>query len=153
MCGGENPATCPVCLGEGVTPLTPEQFAEIRARLETAQTVAAEVARRAAGEHAAMVAAFATVPALLAEVERLTALLDSRARFAEQAERRHEYVAKIAHSKIKEAEGRREYGDRLARRVSELEQQVAAVRAFATGHEYRWLHELLDGPGTHGGAL
>ncbi|MFF8423156.1 hypothetical protein [Streptomyces sp. NPDC015680] len=34
-----------------------------------------------------------------------------------------------------------------------LRAQVEAVRAFATSHEYRWLHELLDGYGTHGGHL
>jgi hypothetical protein len=31
--------------------------------------------------------------------------------------------------------------------------QVDRVRAFAVGHEYRWLLELLDGYGTHGGVL
>jgi hypothetical protein len=41
----------------------------------------------------------------------------------------------------------------LLDRVAELEGQVARVRAWATSHEYRWLHELLDGYGTHGGHL
>jgi hypothetical protein len=41
----------------------------------------------------------------------------------------------------------------LLDRVAELEGQVARVRAWATSHEYRWLHELLDGFGTHGGHL
>jgi hypothetical protein len=41
----------------------------------------------------------------------------------------------------------------LLERVAELEGQVARVRAWATSHEYRWLHELLDGYGTHGGHL
>lgn len=41
----------------------------------------------------------------------------------------------------------------LRAEVERLAAQVATVRAFATAHEYRWLHELLDGPGTHGGVL
>lgn len=41
----------------------------------------------------------------------------------------------------------------LLERVAELEAQVERVRAWATSHEYRWLHELLDGYGTHGGHL
>jgi hypothetical protein len=41
----------------------------------------------------------------------------------------------------------------LLDRVAELEAQVKRVRAWATSHEYRWLHELLDGNGTHGGHL
>ena len=41
----------------------------------------------------------------------------------------------------------------LLDRVAELEAQVERVRAWATSHEYRWLHELLDGYGTHGGHL
>lgn len=36
MCDGENSATCPVCLGEGVVPLSEEQFAEIQERVLTA---------------------------------------------------------------------------------------------------------------------
>ncbi|BBB01012.1 hypothetical protein RVR_8243 [Actinacidiphila reveromycinica] len=57
---------------------------------------------------------------------------------------------------------RRDIGDLVAARevlpallteVERLSAQMAAVRAFATSHEYRWLHELLDGPGSHGGAL
>ncbi|MGS2588043.1 hypothetical protein [Streptomyces hebeiensis] len=32
-----------------------------------------------------------------------------------------------------------------AAELTALRAQVAAVRAFATSHEYRWLHELLDG--------
>ncbi|MEU1273035.1 hypothetical protein [Streptomyces sp. NPDC005799] len=31
--------------------------------------------------------------------------------------------------------------------------QIDRVRAWAISHEYRWLHELLDGYGTHGGWL
>lgn len=38
-------------------------------------------------------------------------------------------------------------------KVAALQSQVESVRAFATSHEYRWLHELLDGVGTHGGHL
>lgn len=34
-----------------------------------------------------------------------------------------------------------------------LRDQVKRVRDWATSHEYRWLHELLDGFGTHGGHL
>lgn len=41
----------------------------------------------------------------------------------------------------------------LLDRVAELEAQVKRVRDWATSHEYRWLHELLDGFGTHGGHL
>jgi hypothetical protein len=41
----------------------------------------------------------------------------------------------------------------LLDRVAELEAQVKRVRDWATSHEYRWLHELLDGYGTHGGHL
>ncbi|MFF9204351.1 hypothetical protein ACF1AE_21530 [Streptomyces sp. NPDC014986] len=41
----------------------------------------------------------------------------------------------------------------VAAETAELREQVARVRAWATSHEYRWLHELLDGYGTHGGAL
>jgi hypothetical protein len=41
----------------------------------------------------------------------------------------------------------------LLDRVAELEAQVTRVRAWATSHGYRWLHELLDGYGTHGGHL
>ncbi|MGW5352249.1 hypothetical protein ACWERV_17270 [Streptomyces sp. NPDC004031] len=41
----------------------------------------------------------------------------------------------------------------LLAEVDRLRVQVANVRAFAVSHEYRWLHELLDGYGTHGGAL
>ncbi|MFE6126667.1 hypothetical protein ACFQ6Q_00120 [Streptomyces sp. NPDC056437] len=37
--------------------------------------------------------------------------------------------------------------------VVKLREQVASVRAWATSHEYKWLHELLDGYGTHGGHL
>lgn len=32
-------------------------------------------------------------------------------------------------------------------------EQIKSVRDWATSHEYRWLHELLDGYGTHGGHL
>lgn len=32
-------------------------------------------------------------------------------------------------------------------------EQIERVRAWAVSHEYRWLHELLDGYGTHGGHL
>ncbi|MFJ9214278.1 hypothetical protein [Streptomyces sp. NPDC102264] len=35
--------------------------------------------------------------------------------------------------------------EQLRARVAELSDQVKAVRAFAISHEYRWLHELLDG--------
>lgn len=41
----------------------------------------------------------------------------------------------------------------LLDRIAELEAQVKRVRDWATSHEYRWLHELLDGYGTHGGHL
>lgn len=41
----------------------------------------------------------------------------------------------------------------LLDRVAELEAQVKSVRDWATSHEYRWLHELLDGYGAHGGHL
>lgn len=41
----------------------------------------------------------------------------------------------------------------LLDRIAELESQVKRVRDWATSHEYRWLHELLDGFGTHGGHL
>lgn len=41
----------------------------------------------------------------------------------------------------------------LLERVAELEAQVKRVRDWATSHEYRWLHEPLDGYGTHGGHL
>jgi hypothetical protein len=41
----------------------------------------------------------------------------------------------------------------LLDRVAELEAQVKRVRDWATSHEYRWLHELLDGYGSHGGHL
>jgi hypothetical protein len=37
--------------------------------------------------------------------------------------------------------------------IATLRGQVERVRAWATSHEYRWLHELLDGYGTHGGHL
>lgn len=37
--------------------------------------------------------------------------------------------------------------------LATLRGQVERVRAWAVSHEYRWLHELLDGPGTHGGHL
>lgn len=37
--------------------------------------------------------------------------------------------------------------------MAALQDQVKRVRDWATSHEYRWLHELLDGPGTHGGHL
>ena len=37
--------------------------------------------------------------------------------------------------------------------VATLRAQVKWVRDWATSHEYRWLHELLDGYGTHGGHL
>ncbi|MEC4016047.1 hypothetical protein [Streptomyces sp. H27-D2] len=39
----------------------------------------------------------------------------------------------------------------VAEETERLRAQVDAVRAFAVSHEYRWLHELLDGHGTHGG--
>ncbi|MER5302213.1 hypothetical protein ABT039_22520 [Streptomyces lasiicapitis] len=41
----------------------------------------------------------------------------------------------------------------VAAETAELLQQVRRVRSFATGHEYKWLHELLDGFGAHGGHL
>ncbi|MEU3399396.1 hypothetical protein [Streptomyces filamentosus] len=41
----------------------------------------------------------------------------------------------------------------IASETAELRAKVDRVRAFATSHEYRWLHELLDGVGTHGGHL
>ncbi|GAA1110586.1 hypothetical protein [Streptomyces javensis] len=41
----------------------------------------------------------------------------------------------------------------VAAETAELREQVARVRSFAVSHEYRWLHELLDGFGTHGGHL
>lgn len=37
--------------------------------------------------------------------------------------------------------------------MATLRAQVKRVRDWATSHEYRWLHELLDGPFTHGGHL
>lgn len=37
--------------------------------------------------------------------------------------------------------------------LTELREQVKRVREWATSHEYRWLHELLDGVGAHGGHL
>jgi hypothetical protein len=33
----------------------------------------------------------------------------------------------------------------LLAEIDRLRARVAAVRAFAASHEYRWLHELLDG--------
>lgn len=41
----------------------------------------------------------------------------------------------------------------LVDEVVKLRAQVKSVRDWATSHEYRWLHELLDGYGTHGGHL
>jgi hypothetical protein len=41
----------------------------------------------------------------------------------------------------------------LEQENAHLTEQVKRVRAWATSHEYRWLHELLDGYGTHGGHL
>ena len=41
----------------------------------------------------------------------------------------------------------------LEQENAHLTEQVERVRAWATSHEYRWLHELLDGHGTHGGHL
>lgn len=41
----------------------------------------------------------------------------------------------------------------LLTETDRLAEQVNRVRAFAVSHEYRWLLELLDGYGTHGGAL
>lgn len=41
----------------------------------------------------------------------------------------------------------------LEQENAHLTEQVKRVRDWATGHEYRWLHELLDGFGTHGGHL
>jgi hypothetical protein len=37
--------------------------------------------------------------------------------------------------------------------LATLRAQVKRVRDWATSHEYRWLHELLDGYGSHGGHL
>ncbi|MCX4911868.1 hypothetical protein [Streptomyces sp. NBC_00878] len=37
--------------------------------------------------------------------------------------------------------------------IAVLREQVERVREWATSHEYKWLHELLDGAGTHGGHL
>ena len=52
----------------------------------------------------------------------------------------------------KEATEKREKEQQDAE-VAALHAQVKRVRDWATSHEYRWLHELLDGPGTHGGHL
>lgn len=41
----------------------------------------------------------------------------------------------------------------LEQENAQLTDQVKRVRDWATSHEYRWLHELLDGVGTHGGHL
>lgn len=41
----------------------------------------------------------------------------------------------------------------LEQENAHLTEQVQRVRAWAVSHEYRWLHELLDGRGTHGGHL
>lgn len=41
----------------------------------------------------------------------------------------------------------------LEQENAHLTEQVKSVRDWATSHEYRWLHELLDGYGTHGGHL
>ncbi|MEV1040394.1 hypothetical protein AB0J01_27645 [Streptomyces sp. NPDC050204] len=41
----------------------------------------------------------------------------------------------------------------VAAETAELRVQVARIRSFAISREYRWLHELLDGFGTHGGHL
>ncbi|MFE2967509.1 DUF6205 family protein [Streptomyces sp. NPDC059340] len=41
----------------------------------------------------------------------------------------------------------------LEQENAHLTVQVERVRAWATSHEYRWLHELLDGYGTRGGHL
>ncbi|MEU7338654.1 hypothetical protein [Streptomyces sp. NPDC007074] len=37
--------------------------------------------------------------------------------------------------------------------LAKLHTQVKSVRDWATSHGYKWLHELLDGHGTHGGHL
>lgn len=52
----------------------------------------------------------------------------------------------------KEATEKREK-EQQAADMAALQAQVKRVRDWATSHEYRWLHELLDGPGTHGGHL
>jgi hypothetical protein len=41
----------------------------------------------------------------------------------------------------------------LVEEIAKLRAQVKSVRDWATSHEYRWLHELLDGYGAHGGHL
>ncbi|WP_060887625.1 hypothetical protein [Streptomyces caniscabiei] len=41
----------------------------------------------------------------------------------------------------------------LEQENAHLTEQVKRARDWATSHEYRWLHELLDGFGTHGGHL
>jgi hypothetical protein len=41
----------------------------------------------------------------------------------------------------------------LVDEIAKLRAQVKSVRDWATSHEYKWLHELLDGYGTHGGHL
>jgi hypothetical protein len=43
--------------------------------------------------------------------------------------------------------------ERQDKEVAKLREQVKSVRDWATSHEYKWLHELLDGYGTHGGHL
>jgi hypothetical protein len=43
--------------------------------------------------------------------------------------------------------------ERQDEELVKLRAQVKSVRDWATSHEYRWLHELLDGYGTHGGHL
>lgn len=53
-------------------------------------------------------------------------------------------------SKANTATWEKEHQDK---EIAELRAQVKSVRDWATSHEYRWLHELLDGYGTHGGHL
>lgn len=54
---------------------------------------------------------------------------------------------------LAERERARRIAVALEQENAHLTEQIERVRAWATSHEYRWLHELLDGYGTHGGHL
>lgn len=118
-------------------PLSEQQLAEIRTRLERARTTAG-LGLWADGEYETIVAALADVPALLAEVKRL------REQVADLEVER----AKLVRWHEEDARQLRRWGLRVAKtqqqvkdaqsRVTELEQQLAT----AVEHRDYWHTEL-----------
>ncbi|MEC3993958.1 hypothetical protein VSR01_10555 [Actinacidiphila sp. DG2A-62] len=105
-------------------PLSPERLAEIRDRHAAAELGALYPAPEP-------FAAPGTIRATIGGVPLTVAVMDFR---GWKAEENRQFVLR-AHEDVRE----------LLAEVERLTAQVDAVRAFATSHEYRWLHDLLDG--------